>query len=373
MNFSRRSALKLALAGIASPAVLRAHDALAASGTVNIFAWGDYFAKNTLMQDFEKKTGIKVNLSTYGGNEELQNKLRAAGGKGFDIVFPSVDTGPNFYKDNLLAEIDEKKFKSERVIPAIYRASINLGATNRGKRMLVPFDWGTEAITYDSTKMNKKTGELSYGDLWADGLDKQVAARAKSLLVSVAIYLDATGKYASNKGMDLFKDEATSRKAFQAAYDFAVSKKKNLGAFWANATEATKAFTDAGCTIGQTWDTTGILLNRTASPKWKYGMPKEGGLAWTDTIAVPAGAASVDQAYELMNFLFEPTNAAVFANATGYNACAVDADKHLSDEAKASFNMAYTKETLDNLWWWPPETEFYGKIRAEFTEKLINA
>ena len=86
----------LAAAALAAPAVLRAHDALAQSGSLNVFAWGDYFDKNTIIADFEKQTGIKVNLSTFGSNEECENKLRAAGGKGFDIIFPSVDTGPNY-------------------------------------------------------------------------------------------------------------------------------------------------------------------------------------------------------------------------------------------------------------------------------------
>jgi len=370
---NRRSLLKTGAAAVALPAILRAHDALATSGSVNVFAWGDYFDKNTILADFEKKTGIKVNLSTFGSNEEAENKLRAAGAKGFDIVTPSVDTGPNYYKDNLLAEIDEKKFNVAAVVPSIYRNSITLGATNRGKRYLVPFDWGTEAITYDSAILPKKSGELSYGDLWADGLDKKVALRQKSIFTSIAIYLDATGQLKTNRALDMYKSEDDSRRIFEACLKFAVSKKKNFGAYWNNATEATAAFTDAGCVIGQTWDTTGILLNRKTNKKWKYGMPKEGGLAWTDTVAMPAGAANVDQAYAFMNYIFTPETGGVFANTTGYNSCAVGAEKYLSDEAKAAFEMAYAPGTIDNLWWWPIMTPFFSKLRGEYVEKLTNA
>lgn len=135
-TITRRSALKgvtaAAAAAVAMPVVLRAHDALSSSGQVDVFAWGDYVQDN-IKAAFEDKTGITVNLSTYGSNDEAENKLRAAGG-GFDVVFPSVDTGPNYYGDNLLMEIDETKFDVSRVIPSIYRASIDLGATYRGKR-----------------------------------------------------------------------------------------------------------------------------------------------------------------------------------------------------------------------------------------------
>jgi len=373
MTITRRTVLKTSAALLAAPAVLRAHDALSSSGSVDVAAWGDYFDKNTIIADFEKASGIKVNLSTYGGNEEIENKLRAAGGKGFDLLFPSVDTGPNYYKDDLLQPIDETKFKADRVIPAIYRQSLQLGASHRGKRYLVPFDWGTEAITWDSTKYDMKSGELSYGDMWKEGLDKQVAFRQKSIFNAVALYLDAAGIVPSNRAMDMYKSEEDSRRIFDACLKFVLEHKANIGAFWNNATEATAAFTDAACTLGLTWDTTGILLKRKTDPKWRFGMPKEGGLAWTDTLAIPAGAVNLDQTYEFANFLFSPEVGGAFANSTGYNSCAVDSDQHLSTEAKEDFVAAYPAGTIDNLFWWPMQTDFYAALRAEYTEKLTNA
>lgn len=373
-DVSRRSVLQGAAAALAAPFVLRAHDALASSGEVNVFAWGDYIHEN-IRQAFEAETGIKMNLSTYGSNDEAENKLRAAGGKGFDLVFPSIDTGPNYYRDGLLQAIDENKAQVDRIIPSIYRKSVTLGATHRGKRYLLPFDWGTEAITYDSAKYpNLKFGTLSYADLWADGMAGQVAARQKSVLVSIVIYLDATGAIDADGGMDLVKSEDACRKAFQAAYEFAVAHKKNLGAFWNNATEATAAFTDAGCSIGQTWDTTGILLNRDVNAKWRYTMPKEGGLGWIDTMGIPSGAANVEQVYALINFLLKPETGAMFANNTGYNSAAVGSAGHLNEAAKNAFQMAYPEEAaIDGLWWWPAQTPFFGTLRTEYVEKLTNA
>jgi spermidine/putrescine transport system substrate-binding protein len=121
-------------AAVAAPAILRAADALSSSGEVHVFAWGDYFRGNSILADFEAATGIRVSLSTYGSNEEAENRLRAAGGRGFDLIFPSADTGPNYYRDGLLREIDENRFSPDRVIPAIWRSSITLGATHRGRR-----------------------------------------------------------------------------------------------------------------------------------------------------------------------------------------------------------------------------------------------
>ncbi|TCT09160.1 spermidine/putrescine transport system substrate-binding protein [Tepidamorphus gemmatus] len=373
---NRRSMLKATAATgavLAAPAILRASDALASSGTVNVFAWGDYVQDN-IKEAFEKATGITMNLSTYGSNDEAENKLRAAGGKGFDVVFPSVDTGPNYYKDNLLAEIDENKLEVNRVIPSIYRASISLGATNRGKRYLVPCDWGTEAITWNNEVLPIESAALSYGDLWREDLVGKVAVRQKSVLVSLAIYLDATGEVKSDRAMDLYKSADECKRVFEAVTDWAIKHKKNIGAFWNNATEATAAFTDAGCVIGQTWDTTGLLLNRDNSPKWQYSMPKEGGLAWLDTMAIPSGAENVEQAYAFINFMLSPETGGMFANNTGYNSAAVGAENFLNEAQKKGFAMAYpTQEAIDNLWWWPAQTDFFASLRSEYSEKLTNA
>lgn len=361
------------IAAVAAPWTLRRAKA---AGEVNVFAWGDYvqaFSDDGIVKAFEEKTGHKVNLSTYGSNEECENKLRAAGGKGFDIIFPSVDTGPNYYKDGLLAPIDEAKLEVGQIIPAMYRNSITLGAAQRGKRYLVPFDWGTEAVTWDSQRYpDLKYGTISYGDLFQG--DAKAAMRQKSVFAGIALYLDATGELPSNRGMDFYKSEADSRRVFDGCLKFLIEHKQNIGAWWNNATEATSAFTDAGCTIGQTWDTTGILLGRNVDPKWRYTMPKEGGLAWMDTIGIPAGAANPEGAYAFINHLLTPEMGAVFANRTGYNSAAQGADQHLNEQAKAAFEMAYPDQAaLDNLFWWPMQTDFYAALRGEYVEKLTNA
>jgi spermidine/putrescine transport system substrate-binding protein len=377
---SRRGLLKAGAAGaalLAMPAIVR-RQALASSGEINVFAWGDYnsaFLDGGLFAAFEKATGIKVNHSTYGSNEECENKLRAAGGSGFDIIFPSVDTGPNYYPDALLQPIDEAKLKVDAITQSIYRKSITLGATHRGKRYLVPWDWGTEGITWDSAAHpDVAYGNLSYEHLWRSGLNGQVACRQKSVLVSLALYLDAIGEVKTERAMGLYKPEDESRPVWEACLAYATERKKNVGAFWNNGTEATSAFTDSGCTIGQTWDNTGTDLHIKVDQKWRYSMPKEGGLGWMDTMAVPVGAANVEQAYAFMNFVYGPENGGIFSNKTGYNSAAAGSSEYLDDAKKASFKMSYPDDAaIDNLWWWPIQTAAFAKLRGEYVEKFTNA
>jgi spermidine/putrescine transport system substrate-binding protein len=328
------------------------------------------YIKPNIIEAFEKKTGIKINLSTYGSNEEVQSKLRAAGGKGFDLIFPSVDTRPEYDDGDLLQAVDESRIKLDQIDSSIWRSSLKLGASRRGKRYLIPFDWGTEGITYDSSVHSFNPGELSYGDMWVDGLDGKVAGRQKSIVITLAIYLDSIGKVSSNRGMDLYKSEADMRRVLDGCLKFLKPYKKNIGAFWNNATEATSAFTDAGCTIGQTWDTTGIKLHIDVDKKWIYTAPKEGALAWMDTMAIPSGATNIEQTYELINFLMTPEIGAMFANNTGYNTAAVGSARHLSEANKAAFKIAYPEGAIANMWWWPMNTPWFSSVRQEYVEKV---
>ncbi|MCZ6870647.1 MAG: extracellular solute-binding protein [Gammaproteobacteria bacterium] len=370
-NITRRKLLKRVAAGaIAAASPLTIRQSLgSSSGEVNVFAWGDYIQDN-MKKAFENNTGIRINLSTYGSNEEAQNKLRAAGGKGFDLIFPSVDTRPDYDEGELLSEIDESRLKVDQIQSALWRSSLRLGAAKRGKRHLIPFNWGTEGITYDSSAHRIEPGEVSYGHLWGSGLEGKVAGRQKSMMVALALYLDSTGQVPSNRAMDLYRSEADTRRIFDECLRFLKPYKKNIGAFWNNATEATSAFTDSGCTIGQTWDTTGIRLHNDVDRKWVYTAPNEGALAWMDTMAIPSGAENVDQAYELINFLMTPEIGAMHANNTGYNSAAVGSDKHLSEANKMAFDIAYPKGAIENLWWWPMLTPWFSSVRQEYVEKM---
>ncbi|MDD2868203.1 extracellular solute-binding protein [Neomegalonema sp.] len=371
-RFNRRFVLKGAAAALAAPAVLRSRDALASSGSVNVFAWGDYVQDNQI-KHFEDKTGIKVNLSTYGSNDEAQQKLKAAGGKGFDVIFPSV-TNVVGYRDGdkfLLQEIDESKIHMDAIIPSMVRDSIALGAVQDGKRVALPFNWGTEAVTFDSSVHDLADADVSYGSLWS-GKAKSASLRQRSGIMGVGLYLDATGEVPSNRMLDIYTSEAEARRVWDKIAEFIIRNKGDIGAFWNNATEATNAFAQQGCSIGQTWDTTGILLAR-QDAKWKYRMPKEGGLTWLDSVAIPVGAENLDQAYAFINACYEGEMAGLHVANTGYNSAAVEAAAHAGEEYAKTFAEIYSPETLANLWWWQADTPWITPLTQEYVDKITNA
>ncbi len=374
MKLSRRTALQLTGAAVAAPAILKATDALASSGSVKVFAWQDYVQPN-IAEKFEADTGIKLELTTYGSNDEAESTVRANGGKGFDIVFPSITNSASYVDDSgesFFAPISAD-VKIDNVIPSFVRDSATLGGQFKGEQILLPFDWGTEGITLNRGKLDIADGDISFGDLFLqEGAKGAAAFRQKSAIMGAGLYLDAIGAVPSNRMLDVYKSEDDARRVWGEVTKWIIEHKDNFGAFWNNATEATAAFKDAGCVIGQTWDTTGLLLNR-EDTNYVYRAPKEGIITWLDSFGMLKGAENKEQAVAFMNFMLQPEVGGMFANNTGYNSAVTGAADHASDEFKAQFNSVYTSDVLGNMWWWQADTPFFAPIRNEFVEIITNA
>lgn len=80
----------------------------ASKDSINVFTWGGILDE-TIIQSFEKKTGIRVNINNYSSNEELIMKLKATEGEGYDLVIPSDYAVSILVKNQLIKELDQKQ------------------------------------------------------------------------------------------------------------------------------------------------------------------------------------------------------------------------------------------------------------------------
>ena len=62
---------------------------------------------------FEKDTGIKLNVTTFSSNEDCLNKLKAAGGGGWDLASPSIAWISAHVDNGSLGALDESKLPNE--------------------------------------------------------------------------------------------------------------------------------------------------------------------------------------------------------------------------------------------------------------------
>lgn len=84
------------------------YDYFATPKTINVYTWADMFDEESL-QEFEKETGIRVNLSYYDNNEELLTKLRITKGRGYDLIVITDYGVPDLSKLKIAKRIDKQK------------------------------------------------------------------------------------------------------------------------------------------------------------------------------------------------------------------------------------------------------------------------
>jgi len=71
---------------------------------LNVFNWGEYIDES-ILDEFEEQTGIKVNYKTYDTNETMLAKLEA-GGSSYDVVFPSDYAVSEMIRKDMLLPLD---------------------------------------------------------------------------------------------------------------------------------------------------------------------------------------------------------------------------------------------------------------------------
>ncbi len=76
--------------------------------SINVFMWSGV-VDTKILSNFEKETGIKVNVNYFEGNDELIVKVLATKGKGYDMIVPSDYAVTFFTQHGLLKKIDKTK------------------------------------------------------------------------------------------------------------------------------------------------------------------------------------------------------------------------------------------------------------------------
>ena len=194
-QFSRRSVLKgattVGAAALATPMFVK--NALASSGEVNILMWSDYLPPE-FIAGFEAETGIKVNYTGIGSNEEIINKMKATKGQGFDIISPTNNRSLQWGPLELLQPFDLSKVNIDAVNPAM--AKIGTDAWNFGDAGAhwLPHIWGTEGIAYRTDLWLPAGDAPSYGDVWSEENAGKTMGRAHSMMLGAGLYMEASGE-----------------------------------------------------------------------------------------------------------------------------------------------------------------------------------
>ena len=117
---------------------------------VNVCSWGEYIDES-LIDEFEQKTGITVNYQTAESNEALYSLIEM-GGADFDVIVPSDYMVARLIDEGLLAELNYDNIPNYALIGDQYKG-LSYDPENK---YTVPYTWGTLGIIYNTTMVDEE-------------------------------------------------------------------------------------------------------------------------------------------------------------------------------------------------------------------------
>lgn len=372
---NRRTVLKAGTAigavALASPVLVS--KAMASSGELNLLDWSDYWPADMLAK-FTKETGIKVNYTGYGSNEELLTKMKATNGSGADIIGPTGNKNLQWGPLNILKPWDMSRIPIKNANPAMVKIGTdNWNFGGKGSTW-IPHIWGTEGIAWrtDLWLPPASDGVPSYGAVWEKANAGRTMCRVHSGMLGAGLYMETIGALTPGSVWGAYKSPENMRKAWDVISKWTIARKGNLRLVWNDADTQKNALLSGAVWVGQTWDGPPLSL-KTAGDPVTYQAPKEGALAWVDGLAMPIGAKNIDQAYALIDFLYQAKNAGPPIDEQGYNSPILGASKFASPQYAKNFAEAYPGNALANLNPWPAEPAWYVTLRTEYVNKFKSA
>jgi len=352
-RISRRAALQgagaaslaaaLAACGIGSGNQPAAHtnwvwDKATKQGTLDFANWPLYMdvveekgkpTKYPTLEQFTSENGIKVNysepiLDNDSFFAKVAPQLQAGSPIGYDIIV--VTNGiflTHYMEKNWFTELDPSKLPNFKQYAA---PRVQARAFDPGNKFTIPWQSGFTGIGYNP----KLTGReiTSFNDLFDPKFKGKVGMFSENqdtgtlALLGLGIKPENSTPADWKKAADKLKEQKTSgviRKYYDQSYIDALSK----GDTW----------------ISMAWSGDVFQANLSAGNEdLKFIIPQEGGVIWTDNMAIPLNAAHPFDAITYMNWVYQPRIAATIAEYIEYITPVPGAKQFIEQDAAAATN-----------------------------------
>jgi putrescine transport system substrate-binding protein len=324
---------------------------------LNVYNWSDYIEPSVLEQ-FTKQTGIKVNYDVFDANEVLETKL-LTGHTNYDVVVPSAP----FLKRQISAGVFQKLDKSQ--LPNLKNLDPDMlkqiGVYDPGSQYSVPYLWITSGPGYNVAKIKERMPQAPVDSLRMF-YDPAVVSKFKDCGVSV---LDAPSEVVGTVLIYLGKDpKSESLEDLKAAETVLLSIRPYLRYVHSSRYIDDLANGETCLALGWSGDIKQAGDRARDAGKGieiKYFIPKEGTIMNFDMLAVPADAPHPHNAHLFINYLLEPDVAARNSNLVKYANINTPSTPMLVDAVKGDPNIYPPPDIQAKLVPEPPRSQEYQR------------
>ncbi len=282
---------------------------------LNIYNWPDYIAKD-MVANFEKESGIKVNYQTFENNEALQAKL-VAGNSGYDLVVPGAVFAKSQIDGGLLMKLDKSRVANySNLDPEIMG---KLAGVDPGNSYLVPWAWSYTTVGINKALVAKALGAMALPDnVWELVFNPDYTAKLKSCGIA---FLDSPTEVIPPAMLFLGKNPYSSDPAdHKAAGDMLAKVRPHVRLFSSTMIDdlaGGKACVALGWAGDMNIAKARAVENRNGNDIAVL-IPKTGGLAFFDNLAIPKDAKHPNNALAFINYFLKPEVSASLTNELSY-------------------------------------------------------
>ncbi len=277
-----------------------------------VYNWGEYI-EPSLIDEFEKETGIKVVYDTFEQNEDMYMKVKE-GGSNYDVVVPSDYMVEKMIREGMVEKINYDNIPNFKYIDQKFK---NLDYDPKNE-YTVPYMWGTVGIVYNKNLVKEKVD--SWNILW----DKKY----KDNIIMMNSTRDTLGVALKRLGYSM---NSRNEKELEEAKKSLIEQKPIVLAYLVDETKNQMVNEEASIAVMYSGD---AIVAKSENENLDYVIPKEGSNLWFDTLAILKGTKHKENAEKFINFMIKPENAKLNAEYIGYSIPSTQAKKLLDKETQ---------------------------------------
>lgn len=278
---------------------------------ITLLTLSNYMPKDTL-NEFTEKTGISISHVTAASYDEIEAMVKKDP-SAYDLVITNDSTLNSLTEQNLLQEIDYKKFDNSKYVVEGYKGKYY----DPENKYTVPYAAVGVLIGYDP----ELTGIIidSYADLLAPELkDSIVFADDHTAMVGIA-------NMALGRNPDFYTPNM-----FDAA-NILASLSKNFCSSSKDTAYVEDALVSGDASVGVLY-TIQLGYAVAANPKIEIVYPKEGFICSIDCMAIPNGADGKDYAMQFINYAHDPVVNGKLCQEIGYSSTNTSGKQFMDEE-----------------------------------------
>ena len=308
-----------------------------------LFTWEGMFTQEVL-DDFEKETGVKVVYSNFDTDETMLEKLSMAKGGDYDIVIADDYILETAIQEGLAEKLDKDSLENIENINPLYQGQFY----DPDDEYTVPYGAGIPLIVYDPEQVDIDI--KGYKDLWDPSLEDSIALTANYRVINGITNLVLGQDFNDQDTDDIAK---TGEKLLELAPNVRLIQDDNTQDSLLNG-EASVAFL-------YTSQVTAALQE---NPDLKVVYPEEGLGFGVMGMFIPSQAPDKDEAYQFMDYILQPENAAKCFDYIGYYCTNKAADSLLENQDLVVPDSVTEGSAVENIS--AEAEEAYNKNWTEF-------